>query len=304
MLTILFRAALVCTLGLALLAVAQESDFATPDRLTGTLKKVRDSGVIRIGHRENSVPFAFLDPKGQPIGYSIDLCNAIVEQVIDELGGRDIRVEYRPVTPENRFALLTSGEIDLECGSTTSNLERQKQAAFSPTIFVTGTKLLVRKDSPIKSLRDLKGKTVVVTEGTTNARVMKALAEKQPLGVNFLTGRDHKQSFEILAAGKADAFANDEVLLYGLVADARASDQFRVVGSFLSYEPYGLMYRKDEPQFAEVVERTFERLAGSRELEWIYNRWFLKRLPSGARLNLPMSPQLTEIFRILGLPVE
>jgi glutamate/aspartate transport system substrate-binding protein len=306
MLAILFRVTVGCALllGVALTAAAQESDPFTPDRLIGTLKKIKDSGIIKVGHRENSVPFAFLGPKGQPLGYSIDLCNAIVEQAVNELGEEEIRAEYRPVTPENRFSLLVSGDIDLECGSTTNNLERRKQVAYSPTIFVTGTKLLVRKDSGIRSLRDLKGKTVVVTRDTTNAAAMQALSDKQKLGITFLTGRDHKESFELFAAGKADAFANDDVLLYGWIAETKTSAQYRVVGDFLSYDPYGLMYRKDDPAFAQVVERTFRRLAESREIVWIYDKWFLKRLPSGVRLNLPMSPQLEEFFRVVGLPAE
>jgi ABC-type amino acid transport substrate-binding protein len=305
MLATLYRATVACmlSLGVAFAAAAQESTPFEPDRLIGTLKKIKDSGVIRIGHRENSVPFAFLDPKGQPVGYSIDLCNAVVEEVVNELGGQEIRVEYRPVTTENRFALLTSGEIDLECGSTTSNLERRKQVAFSPLIFVTGTKLLVRKDSPIKSLRDLKGKTVVVTRGTTNAAAMQALSDKQKLGISFVTGADHKESFEIFASGKADAFANDDVLLYGMIAETKTGDQYRVVSDFLSYDPYGLMFRKDDPQFAQVIDRTFAKLAESREIMWIYEKWFVKRLPSGVLLNLPISPQLEENFRVLGLPV-
>src|SRR5689334_2984795 len=170
-LAILGRIIVICALSacVALQTAAQEGVPSSPDPLTGTLKKVKNSGVLRIGHRENSIPFAFTGPGGQPIGYSIDLCNAIVEEVIDELGDIEIRVEYRAVTPENRFSLLISEDIDLECGSTTNNLERRKQVAFSPTIFVSGTKLLVRKNSPITGLRDLRSRTVVVTEGTTNA---------------------------------------------------------------------------------------------------------------------------------------
>jgi ABC-type amino acid transport substrate-binding protein len=306
--SILYRAftalALALSLSLALTAVAQESDPFTPDQLTGTLKKIKERGAITLGHRENSVPFAFLGPRGQPIGYSVELCNAIVEQVIEELGGLELRVDYRPVTPENRFALLTTGEIDLECGSTTNNSARRKEAAFSPLIFVTGTKLLVRKGSPVKSVRDLRGKTIAVTRGTTNEAAIRAFAEKQKLGITFLASEDHKASFELLASGKAEAFANDDVLLYGLLAETKASADYRVIGEFLSYDPYGLMFRKDDPEFARVVEQTFQRLAESREIVWIYEKWFLKRLPSGVRLNLPMSPHLEENFRALGLQAE
>jgi ABC-type amino acid transport substrate-binding protein len=294
----------VAAVCLAFSASAQESTPFTPDQLTGTLKKVTDSGVVTIGYRESSIPFAYVGPGGQPTGYSIDLCNAIVEEVADELDGMEIRAAYRPVTPENRFSLLLAGDIDLECGSTTNNLERAKQVAFSPTTFVTGTKLLIRKTSPITSLRDLRRKTVVVTEGTTNAAAIRALSERQRLGITYLAGRDHSDSFEIFSSGRADAFANDDVLLYSWIADNKKGGDYRVVGDFLSYDPYGLMYRRDDPQFADVVERTFRKLAESREIVWIYEKWFLKRLPSGVRLNLPISPQLEESFRVLGLPTE
>jgi glutamate/aspartate transport system substrate-binding protein len=283
-------------------AIAQQGNaFVVP--YTGTLKKVNESGALRIGHRENSPPFAFLDPKGKPIGYALDLCAVVVEEIVAELR-KDIRVEYRPVTPENRFDLLNSGAIDLECGSTTNNFERRKVAAFSPTMFVTGTKLLVRRDSGIRYFRDLQGKTVVLTRGTVQAQAIPRLAERQKLGVKFVTAEDHRQSFELLAAGKADAFANDDIQLYGMLAETKSGSTYRVVGDFLTYADYALMLRKDDPEFAAVVELAFARLAGSREIVAIYEKWFLKPLPSGARLNLPMSPHLEELFRVQGLPTD
>jgi glutamate/aspartate transport system substrate-binding protein len=235
------------------------------------------------------------------VGYSLDLCTALVEDIVDELGGIELRIEFQQVTPENRLAMVASGDVDIECGSTTNNLERRKLVAFSPTIFVTGTKLLVRKDGPVRSVLDLKGRPVAVTRDTTNAAVMSVLSQRRALALTLVEGADHNESFGLLAAGKVDAFANDEVLLYGLIAETR-SDLYRVVGDFLSFEPYGLMFRIDDPAFAGVVERGFRRLAASREIVWIYDKWFLKRLPSGLRLGLPMSPQLEETFRILGLP--
>jgi glutamate/aspartate transport system substrate-binding protein len=283
-------------------AIAQQGNaFVVP--YTGTLKKVNESGALRIGHRENSPPFAFLDPKGKPIGYALDLCAVVVEEIVAELR-KDIRVEYRPVTPENRFDLLHSGAIDLECGSTTNNFERRKIAAFSPTMFVTGTKLLVRRTSGIRYFRDLQGKTVVLTRGTVQAQAIPRLAERQKLGVKFVTAEDHRQSFELLAAGKADAFANDDIQLYGMLAETKSGSTYRVVGDFLTYADYALMLRKDDPEFAAVVELAFARLAGSREIVAIYEKWFLKPLPSGARLNLPMSPHLEELFRVQGLPTD
>jgi glutamate/aspartate transport system substrate-binding protein len=290
-------------LSLAAPASAQESRPAFVIPYSGTLKKINENGRLRLGYRENSPPFAFLDSKGKPIGYALDLCEVVVEEIIAELR-KDIRVEYRPVTPENRFDLLNSGEIDLECGSTTNNLERRKVAAFSPTMFVTGTKLLVRRASGIRFFRDLQGKTVVLTRGTVQAQAIPRLAERQKLAIKFVTAADHRESFHLLASGKADAFANDDVQLYGMLAETKSATQFRVVGDFLTYADYALMLRKDDPEFAEVVERAFARLAGSREIVAIYEKWFLKPLPSGVRLNLPMSPHLEELFRVQGLPAD
>jgi ABC-type amino acid transport substrate-binding protein len=275
--------------------------FAVP--YTGTLKKINDSGVVRLGYRENSPPFAFLDPAKKPVGYSLDVCEIVVEEIAAELG-KDIRVAYRPVTPENRFELVNSGEIDLECGSTTNNVERRKVAAFSPTMFVTGTKLMVRRGSGILNFRDLAGKTVVLTRGTVHETAIPKLAERQNLAIKFVFAGDHNESFQTLASGKADAFANDDVQLYGMLADKKAGSDFRVVGDFLTYADYALMFRKDDPEFAEVVERAFRRLAGSREIVAIYARWFERPLPSGVRLNLPMSPHLEEVFRVQGLPSD
>jgi ABC-type amino acid transport substrate-binding protein len=291
-------------LALALPAAAQEAQDAAPGdagRLSGTLKKIKDSGVVRLGHRVNSAPFSYLDDRGRPVGYSLDLCTALVEDIVDELGGIELRVELQPVTPENRFAMIASGAVDIECGSTSNTAERRQQVAFSPAIFVTGTKLLARKDGPVRSVVDLKGRPVAVTRNTTNAAVMDVLSQRRGLALTLVEGADHHESLALLAAGKVDALASDEVLLYGLIAESR-SKALRVVGDFLSYESYGLMFRVDDPAFARVVERGFRRLATSREIVWIYDKWFLKRLPSGLRLGLPMSPQLQEMFRIMGLP--
>jgi ABC-type amino acid transport substrate-binding protein len=257
---------------------------------------------LTLGYRQSSIPFSYLDKVGQPIGYSIDLCNAVAADVATELEGRPIAVKYRPVTPETRIAAVRRGEVDLECGSTTSNFERSKAVAFSPIFFVAGTKLLVARDSGIASYRDLGGKTVVVTAGTTNETALRAIAEKQNIALRLVTGRDHADSLAMLTASTADAFATDDVLLYGFVAAAGLGDRYHVVGEYLSYDPYGLMFRKDDPAFAGLVGRTFARLAQSRELVQLYNKWFQLRLPTGEHLDLPMSPQLEEIFRVQGVP--
>lgn len=275
---------------------------AHAQELTGTLKKIKDSKTVTLGYRESSIPFSYVNKVGEPIGYSIDLCNQVVDEISSELEGVEIAVKYEKVTSETRIAAVRSGEIDLECGSTTANFERKKQVAFSPIFFVAGTKLLVPRTSDIGSYRDLRGKTVVVTAGTTNEAAVRALSDKQELDIKLVIGKDHAESFAMLKEGKADAFATDDVLLYGLVATTRTGDQYHVVGEYLSYDPYGLMYRRDDPDFAAIVDRTFARLAQTRELVDLYNKWFQQRLPTGETLDLPMSPQLEEIFRVEGVP--
>jgi glutamate/aspartate transport system substrate-binding protein len=294
MLRFLLAAALIAPLLVIPGARAQE--------LTGTLKKIKETKTVTLGYRESSIPFSYVNKPGEPIGYSIDLCNAAVDEVSKEFEGTEIGVKYKKVTAETRIPAVRSGEIDLECGSTTANSERKKEVAFSPIFFVAGTKLLVPRSSDITSYRDLRNKTVVVTAGTTNEAAVRAISEKQKLGVKLIFGKDHAESFAVLREGKADAFATDDVLLYGLAATTKSGDQYHVVGEYLSYDPYGLMYRKDDPDFGAVVDRTFSRLAQSRELVQLYNKWFQQRLPTGETLDLPMSPQLEEIFRVQGVP--
>ena len=293
---------LVIALCLVQPAHAQQRNGSLVDvPYTGALKKIKDSGEIRIGYRQNSPPFAFLDAQGKPLGYSLDLCEIVVEEIAAELG-KDVRARYQPVTPENRFDLVKSGEVDLECGSTTNNVQRQKEVAFSPIFFVAGTKLMVPKSSAIRSYRDLAGKTAVVTAGTTNEAALRTLSDKQKLDIRIITARDHMQSLQMLVDGQAAAFATDDVLLYGFIATNNAASNMMVVGEYLSYDPYGLVFRREDPAFAAVVERAFTRMASERRLVELYNKWFLRRLPTGETLNLPMSPQLEEIFRILGQP--
>jgi glutamate/aspartate transport system substrate-binding protein len=294
MLRFLLAAALAAPLLAASGAGAQE--------LTGTLKKIKDSKTVVLGHRGSSIPFSYVNKPGEPIGYSIDLCNAVVDEISKEFEGVEIAVKYQKVTAETRIPAVRSGEVDLECGSTTANFARSREVAFSPIFFVAGTKVLVPRSSAINSYRDLRDKTVVVTGGTTNQAAVQAISDKQQLGIKLLIGTDHAESFAMLQDGKADGFASDDVLLYGLVATTKTGDQYHVVGEYLSYDPYGLMYRKDDPDFAGVVDRAFARLAQSRELVDLYNKWFQQRLPTGETLDLPMSAHLEEIFRVEGVP--
>lgn len=285
----------------AALALLLPMGVVSAEELTGTLKRVKETQIVTIGHRDRSIPFSYLDPRGQPIGYAIELCNEIVDEISAELGV-PLSVRYRLVTSETRIPALLAGEIDLECGSTTSNAERARQVAFSPIYFVSGTKLVVRRNAGIASFRDLGGRRVVATAGTTNEAAAKEILEKQGIKAKLLGGKDHAQSFALLTAGEADAFAVDDVLGYGLIAMARVQNSYHVVGDFLSYDPYGLMYRKGDPQLAAMVDRRFAKLASSRELRFLYEKWFLRRLPTGERLNIPISPQLAGLFQALGLP--
>jgi glutamate/aspartate transport system substrate-binding protein len=278
---------------------AQEQEQSA-EKLTGTLAKVNRSGTMTLGYREASFPFSYLGPGNTPMGYSIDLCQAIVDEAGREID-KSVKVDYVAVTPETRQAAVVSGKVDLECGSTTNNVERQKQVAFSPIMFVTGTKLMVHRRAGIRSYKDLNGKVVVVTAGTTNEQVMKRLNEKFKLGANVISARDHEESYSLVADGKADAFATDDILLYGLIARHNAQRELIVVGDFLSYDPYGIMFRKDDPQLNALVARTFQGLAESRDLLEYYHKWFIRKTPTGERINLPIGPQLEEIFHVLGV---
>jgi ABC-type amino acid transport substrate-binding protein len=287
---------------LAAFAGSDAIDLLNAQELNGTLKKVHDSGTVVIGYRESSIPFSYLNARREPIGYSIDLGRAIVDAISNELNGQALQIKFVPVTSESRMRAVKNGEVDLECGSTTNNTERQKEVAFSPVMFVAGTKLLVKRGSPIQSFRDLNGRSVVVTAGTTNEEAMRRLSEKFGININLVVAKDHEESYEQLASGKVDAFAGDDILLYGFIAERRSGNDFVVIGDFLSYDPYGIMYRRDDPELADLVNRVFREMAASRDLEYTYDRWFLKKLPSGETLNLPMSAQLDEIFRALGAP--
>jgi glutamate/aspartate transport system substrate-binding protein len=273
-----------------------------PATLSGTLAKVRSSGVITLGYRDASFPFSYVrSGASEPLGYSVDLCKGVAAEVTRELQGAPVRIAYAPVTSDTRIDAVTSGKIDLECGSTTDNVEREKTVAFSPLIFVAGTKLLTKRGGPIRSFRDLTGKTLVVTSGTTNEKAMRTLNDKYKLGITIVAAPDHDASYEMLASGKADAFATDDVLLNGFIASKNASVTMEVVGDYLTYEPYGLMFRKDDPEMSEAVRRAFAAMATDGDLVANYHKWFLGPTPTGENINLPMSLQLTEALRAMGV---
>ena len=294
-------AAVGLALLLALPAMAQAQD-APIVRLSGTLAKVHDAGEIALGYRADSFPFSYLDVANNPVGYSLDLCAAVVAAVARTIDVHSVRTKSTRVTAQSRFPMVMSGEVDLECGVTTDTAEREKQVAFSPTIFVTGTRLMVKRDSGIRSIANLKGRSIVVIDGTTNQVAVKFVNEKRNLGITLLSVPDRAQRYAMVKEGRADAFAADDVLLYGMIAQRVEQRQFIVVGDYLSHDPYGLMFRRDDPQFRDLVQVTFRELAQNGDLMEIYHRWFIRRTPTGELLNLPLSPQMQEIFRALGMP--
>ena len=299
--------AAACAAGLLLAAgnaSAQYVEEPAARALTGVLKRIKASGTVRLGYRQDAIPFSFEGPGSRPYGYSLDLCHAIVDDLARTVGVASLRIEYRRVTAADRIAQVVDGRIDLECGATTNTAERRRQVAFSPLIFVAGTRLLVRHGSALRSVRDLAGRQVAVVRGTTNEQAMNQLAALRKGSFTVLAADDYEQALQKLAADEVDALAADDILLTGYIAGKGLRGRYAVVGELLSYEPYGIMFARDDAPLAEAVDATFRRLAASREIRWIYNKWFLRPLPSGMRLALPMGVELQRSFELLGLPPD
>jgi glutamate/aspartate transport system substrate-binding protein len=275
-------------------------ETSDPGVVSGTLARIKQTGTVRLGYRDASIPFSYLDRSGRPIGYSIDICNAIVEEIGRTLDREDLKVDFVKVTSESRLHAIVDGAIDLECGSTTNNLERRKLVDFSPMIFVSGTKVMVPVATAWRDFHDLKGRKVIITRGTTNEQALRSLDQKFKLGITLVESPDHEESYRMLTDGEADGFATDDILLYGLIAQHRSQGQFKVVGEFLSYDPYGIAFRRDEPELRASVDRAIRNLVVARDIGPIYAKWFESRLPNGERFNVPMSPQLEEYFSVLG----
>lgn len=269
--------------------------FAMADsHVSGTLAKIAESGQIVLGHRESSVPFAYLDADQKPIGYSLDLCAKIVEAVEAELE-MELEVKYVPVNPKTRIALMANGTIDLECGSTTNNLTRQQQVEYLPTTFITGTKILVRKDSGINSVADLDGMSIALAQGTTNERAVLAAVEELGIEVKILPVRDIAEGMLSLETDRVDAYGSDHILLYGAATKSKNPEDFAIVGDFLSFDPYALMVRRDDSAFELVGKKAMADVFKSGEIIEIYNKWF-------EPLNVPASPLLLAAFRLGALP--
>jgi glutamate/aspartate transport system substrate-binding protein len=255
----------------------------------GTLKKVKDSGTITIGHRDASLPFSYYDDKQQPIGYAMDLCMKIVDAVKLELKMPGLKVNYQLVTSANRIPLMANGTIDLECGSTTNNIPRQEQVWFTMTHFVTANRWVAKKSSNVKKLADLKGKTVVSTAGTTNIKQITEINAAQNLGMNIISANGHPEAFQMVETGRAVAFVMDDILLAGLAAQSRSPNDYEISADALSVEPYGIMVRKDDKAFKAVVDRAMSAVYTSGQINAIYSKWFEKPVPpKNINLQLPM----------------
>jgi glutamate/aspartate transport system substrate-binding protein len=263
----------------------------------GTLKKIKDSGSITIGHRDASVPFSYYDDKQQPIGYAMDLCHRVVDAVKAELKMPSIKTNYQLVTSANRIPLMANGTIDLECGSTTNNLARQEQVWFTMTHFVTANRWVAKKSAKIHSLNDLKGKTIVSTAGTTNIKQITEINAAQNLGMNIVSANGHPEAFQMVETGRAVAFVMDDILLASLAAQSRNPKDYEISSTALSVEPYGIMLRKDDAAFKKVVDAAMTQIYKSGQINAIYSKWFEKPIPpKGINLNVPVSDAFKKVI--------
>ncbi|MBN3772133.1 glutamate/aspartate ABC transporter substrate-binding protein [Burkholderia sp. Se-20378] len=266
--------------------------------LTGTLKKIKDTGVVSLGIRESSVPFSYSDNQQKNIGYSRDIAARIIDQLKTELNVPNLAVKEIPITSQNRIPLLQNGTIDFECGSTTNTLERQRQAAFSNSIFLYGIRFSTRKDSGVKDFADLAGKTVATTAGTSDERLLRKLNEEKAMNMTIISAKDHAEAFMNVTTGRAVAFVMDEPLLYGEIAKDRNPGAYAVTGTPLVHENYACMMRRDDPAFKQVVDGVIAKMQTSGAAEKLYNQWFTQPIPpKGVSLNYPLSAEMKQLFR-------
>src|SRR5215475_13521581 len=284
-----------------LLSVVVVAAFTTvpalAQELTGTLKKIKDTGTITLGHRESSVPFSYYDDKQQVVGYAMDLCARIVDGVKSNLKLAKLDAKLNPVTSATRIPLMANGTIDLECGSTTNNLERQKQVSFTITHFVTANRFVSKKSANLKTVDDLKGKTIVSTSGTTNLKQITEIGAQKGLNLNILAAKDHAEAFLMVETGRAVAFVMDDILLYSLVAGSKSPQDYVISADALSVEPYGIMLRREDPAFKKVVDQAMIATYRSGAIMPIYEKWFSKPIPpKGINLNVPMSAAFKKVI--------
>ena len=265
---------------------------------SATLKKIKDTGSITLGHRESSIPFSYYDDKQQVIGYSHELMLKVVDDIKTNLKLNKLDTKLMPVTSANRITLIQNGTVDIECGSTTNNLERQKQVSFSTTIFVIGTRLMAKKDAGINDFADLAGKNAVTTAGTTSERLLRKMNEDKKMGMNIISAKDHGEAFLTLETGRAVAFMMDDALLFGEMAKAKRVSDWIVTGTAQSKEAYGCMVRKDDPEFKKMVDASLTKAMTSGDAEKIYAKWFMAPIPpKGLNLNMPMSDEMKTTYK-------
>jgi glutamate/aspartate transport system substrate-binding protein len=281
---------------LALLALGIAAGVSAQE-LTGTLKKIKDTGTITIGYRDASIPFSYLDDSQKPIGYSMDLCYKIVDAVKAQLKLPDLKVALQPVTSATRIPLIANGTVDMECGSTTNNLERQQQVSFVVTTFVTSNRLMSKAKNKVVNLEDLKGKTLVSTSGTSNLKQVTELNGTKNLGINIVTAADHPAAFQMVESDRAAAFAMDDILLYSLVAQSKNPADYYISTVQLSTEPYGIIVRRGDPDFKKVADGAVTAVMKSGEINKLYTKWFQSPIPpKNGNLNVPMSDALKKVM--------
>jgi glutamate/aspartate transport system substrate-binding protein len=284
-------------LAVALLATLGYAHAATAQDLSGTLKKVKDTGTITIGYRESSIPFSYLDDKQQPVGYAMELCMKIVDAVKADLKLPNLKVNLQPVTSGNRIPQLQAGNIDIECGSTTNSVERQKQVSFGPTYFVINVTAAVKKNSGIKTLADLNGKTISTTSGTTSVPLLKQYEKTKSVNVKEVYGKDHAESFLLLAQDRVSAFVMDDILLAGQIANSGNPGDYTIIPESLRQEPYSMMIRKDDAQFKALVDKTIGAIMKSGDIHKIYAKWFTSPIPpKNVNLNFAETPAIKAAF--------
>jgi glutamate/aspartate transport system substrate-binding protein len=284
-------------LSFAIAALAFLNAPASAQQLTGTLAKIKQSGAITLGYRESSVPFSYYDENQKVIGYAMDLCHRIVDAVKADLKMDKLDVKLNPVTSATRIPLIANGTVDLECGSTTNNFEREKQVAFTITHFVTANTFVAKKSANLRTVEDLKGKTIVSTAGTTNIKQITEIAAQRHLDLNIIAANDHAEAFLMVETGRAAAFVMDDILLYSLVATSKSPGDYAISSQALSVEPYGIMLRRDDPAFKKVVDAEMTATYKSGAIDAIYDKWFLKPIPpKGINLNVPMSAAFKKVI--------
>ncbi|NLZ09716.1 MAG: amino acid ABC transporter substrate-binding protein [Alcaligenaceae bacterium] len=270
----------------------------SPVLAQGRLDKIKDSGQVTLGYRESSIPFSYLDGEQRPVGYSMDICHAIVDAVKAHLGLPELNVRQVPVTSSTRIPLVANGTVDMTCGSATNNAQRQEQVSFAPTTFVTATRFAALKASGFKDLADLKGKTVVSTAGTSNLRWLTQANAEQNLGLRIITAKDHSEAFLMVSSGRAAAFFMDDILLAGLVANSRYADDWVISQKAYTIEPYGIILPRNDPEFKAVVDAAVKALMQDGRLDALYKKWFLQPIPPrNINMNWPMTPELQRVIQ-------